>query len=121
MRDGKLLRYRCHVGHVYTADGLVAKKETVLENVLWSALRALEESVALRVRMARRAREGNIPSIAENLERRAREDEARASLLRQFLVPEDGTPARATKRTRTKTTKRQRRGPRTPKQSEAKR
>jgi hypothetical protein len=45
--------------------------------------------VALRHRMAKRAREGKISSVAENFERRAQEDEARARLLRQFLLPEE--------------------------------
>jgi two-component system chemotaxis response regulator CheB len=89
MKYGKLTRYRCHVGHVYTADSLVIEKDAALENVLWTALRAMEESVALRHRMARRAREGKISSVAENFERRAEEDEARARLLRQFLLPEE--------------------------------
>jgi two-component system chemotaxis response regulator CheB len=89
MKSGKLVRYRCHVGHVYTADSLVMEKDAALENVLWTALRALEESVALRHRMAKRAREGKISTIAERFESRAQEDEARARLLRQFLLPEE--------------------------------
>jgi two-component system chemotaxis response regulator CheB len=97
MTNGKLVRYRCHVGHVYTADSLVMEKDSALENVLWSALRALEESVALRHRMAKRAREGKISSIAENFERRAREDEERARILRQFLLPEEEKTTRLSK------------------------
>jgi two-component system chemotaxis response regulator CheB len=97
MTNGKLVRYRCHVGHVYTADSLVMEKDAALENVLWSALRALEESVALRHRMAKRAREGKISSIAENFERRAREDEERARILRQFLLPEEEKTTRISK------------------------
>jgi two-component system chemotaxis response regulator CheB len=93
LQDEKLVRYRCHVGHVYTSDSLVNQKDGVLENVLWTALRALEESAALRHRMAKRAREGNISLIAENFERRAREDEQRAGLLRQFLVAEKESAA----------------------------
>jgi hypothetical protein len=73
------------------------EKDEALENVMWSALRALEESVALRYRMAARARAGNVSSIAENFERRAREDEARADLLRRFLLPEEEKPERSNK------------------------
>jgi two-component system chemotaxis response regulator CheB len=43
MKNGKLVRYRCHVGHVYTADSRVMEKDAALENVLWTALRAMEE------------------------------------------------------------------------------
>lgn len=84
--DGKLSRFRCHVGHAYTADSLMTQKDAALENVLWSALRALEESAAFRHRMAKRAREGRISSIAEKFEQRANEDQSRAAVLREFLL-----------------------------------
>jgi two-component system chemotaxis response regulator CheB len=97
MQNGKLVRYRCHVGHVYTADSLLMEKDGSLENVLWTALRALEESIALRYRMAERAKEGRISTIAERYERRAQEDEARARILRQFLLPEEEKTVRSGK------------------------
>ena len=109
MKNGKLVRYRCHVGHVYTADSLVMEKDAALENVLWTALRAMEESVALRHRMAKRAREGKISSVAENFERRAEEDEARARLLRQFLLPEEEKVTRTSENGRESKTKVERR------------
>jgi two-component system chemotaxis response regulator CheB len=101
LQNGQLTRFRCHVGHVYTADSLVVEKDAALENVMWSALRALEESIALRHRMAARARAGNVSSIAENFERRAREDEARAEVLRRFLLPEEVKSERSSKRSKT--------------------
>jgi two-component system chemotaxis response regulator CheB len=91
MKDGKMSRFRCHVGHVYSNDSLVIQKDGALENALWTALRALEESAALRYRMAQRAAEGKMSVIAEGFERRAREDETRAALLREFLLPEEET------------------------------
>ena len=97
MQNGKLVRYRCHVGHVYTADSLLMEKDGSLENVLWTALRALEESIALRYRMAERAKEGRISTIAERYERRAQEDEARARILRQFLLPDEEKTVRSGK------------------------
>jgi hypothetical protein len=44
IRDGKLLRYRCRVGHAYTAENILEEKGEALENALYVALNALEES-----------------------------------------------------------------------------
>jgi two-component system, chemotaxis family, protein-glutamate methylesterase/glutaminase len=53
--DGKLMRFRCRVGHAYTADALrVALSETA-EDALWVAMRVLEEKAALLRRLANRS------------------------------------------------------------------
>lgn len=39
----KTSRYRCHVGHSYTADTLLAEQSDKIEETLWFALRMLEE------------------------------------------------------------------------------
>jgi two-component system chemotaxis response regulator CheB len=66
IQDGKLLRYRCHVGHGYTAESLMAAQGEKLEDALWSALRALEETAGMRRRMANRARRGGWEIMARN-------------------------------------------------------
>jgi two-component system chemotaxis response regulator CheB len=87
-KDGKVLRYQCHVGHSYTADILVAEKNEQLEAVLWSALRALEENADLRRRMARRAENGppTIRQMGQKYEKQAKEAEDRAAILRELLT-----------------------------------
>jgi hypothetical protein len=45
-----------HVGHGFTADSLGEGMEEKLEETLWSALRAIEEGIALRSRMRERAK-----------------------------------------------------------------
>src|SRR5688572_7699933 len=51
IKEPGLVRYRCHVGHGFTADSLRDGMEEKLEETLWSALRAIEEGIALRKRM----------------------------------------------------------------------
>ena len=88
LKDGKLMRFRCHNGHGYTAESLGAEQFNGLEAALWTALRALEENAALRRRMADRASRGQFKHIAEDYLKQAREAEARAAVVRKVLVSE---------------------------------
>jgi two-component system chemotaxis response regulator CheB len=91
LRDGEVVRFQCHVGHGFNGDSLVAAQSENLEAALWTALRALEESSALRRRMAIHARQRGMSAIAESYEEHAHESEVRADLVRRVLV---GGPAR---------------------------
>jgi hypothetical protein len=86
--SGRIVKYRCHVGHSYTPDGLMAAQDGTLEAVLWSALRALEENASLRRRMAERSRTSKWAALHEQYERQAIEIEARADVLRKVLLSE---------------------------------
>jgi two-component system chemotaxis response regulator CheB len=59
LRDGDLLRFRCHVGHAFSAESLMADQAEALETALRAALRLLEENAALARRMSARASERN--------------------------------------------------------------
>jgi two-component system chemotaxis response regulator CheB len=63
--DGRVLRYRCRVGHAWTAQALANSHGRELEQALWMALRVLEDDEALQGRMASRARDrGRLRSAA---------------------------------------------------------
>ncbi|MCE7071868.1 chemotaxis protein CheB [Dyadobacter sp. CY327] len=40
---GPLTRYRCHTGHAYTAQTLIAEQTLKIEETMWTALRMFEE------------------------------------------------------------------------------
>jgi len=88
MHDDQLLRYRCHVGHAFSAESLNEGQSQMLEVALWSAVRALEEKMILARRIVERARKSNHHRAVELFETRAREAEEHSSVLRQVLLNE---------------------------------
>ncbi|HEX6974526.1 MAG TPA: chemotaxis protein CheB [Vicinamibacterales bacterium] len=64
-------RYRCHTGHAYSAEALLASIDEVIEKSLWSTVRALEEGALLAGHMAAHAAGQADGSTATYLEREA--------------------------------------------------
>lgn len=86
IKERDLERYRCRTGHAYSPETLLSHQGESLENSLWTALRALEESAALCGRMAERARQrGNTVSAGRHSER-ARSSRGHAEAIRRLLV-----------------------------------
>lgn len=86
LEENGFLRFRCRVGHAFTARNLSVEQYHAIETALWSALRALEESGALYKRMAERATKGSHAQSAERFQERADNSEQNARVLREFLV-----------------------------------
>ncbi len=87
--EGAVLRYRCHIGHAYSAESLHAGQAEHQEQALSAALRALEEQATLFMRMARRAKEQGNALGFEQYERRARTHRHDAETLRRMLLRSD--------------------------------
>jgi two-component system chemotaxis response regulator CheB len=87
-----LLRFRCRVGHAYTADHLRAEQRFVVETALWAALRALEERASLYRRPAGRPAASGLSAL-EVFEERAATAEKNSHTLRDFLVNVNATSA----------------------------
>ena len=84
--DEGVVRYRCHVGHGYTAKTMMAAQSDALEDALWSALRGLEEMAEMSRRMAARAEKGNWSIIAEQYREQAESAEVHAETIRAVLT-----------------------------------
>lgn len=93
LHDGKALRFRCHVGHAYSSDSLVAEQAESVETALWSAIRALEEKAALARRMAVQAHQQNRFMSEAQFRKRAEESEQHADLVRQVILHQSGKTA----------------------------
>lgn len=91
LQDSNLIRFRCHVGHVYSMDSLQAKQSDELEKALWSSIRALEEKAALAQRMATRARQQNYLISETRFLAQAQESKHHADLIRQVTAQQAET------------------------------
>ena len=84
--DENLLRFRCRVGHAYSAETLLSEQTDSVEAAMWAALRALEENVSLTGRLARRMRDRGHPITAARFEKQSREADERAEVIRRVLI-----------------------------------
>ena len=84
INDDDILRFRCHVGHAFSAEALSNGQSQMLEVALWSAVRALEEQMMLAKRIVQRARKASHNRAAELFERRARKQRQTAQLFANY-------------------------------------
>jgi two-component system chemotaxis response regulator CheB len=79
-------RYRCRVGHAWSGESLLRAQGAAFELALGTALRSLDEKVALARRMCDRANERGNPQIAERYRRAVGETTYAAETLRDHLA-----------------------------------
>jgi len=83
--NGDHVHFRCHVGHAYSPESLVAAESERLERAMWTALRCLEENAALARRMATHAKQGRHFHSARRFEKRANNLEQELLVVREAL------------------------------------
>ncbi len=86
MDDEEMLRFRCRVGHAYTAEGAVDAQGESVETALWTALRALRERAQLSDRLADRVGGAGAEQSRARFEAYAREAREQAELIRRVLA-----------------------------------
>jgi two-component system chemotaxis response regulator CheB len=84
--EGELVRFRCRVGHAFSPDSLLASQSESLEEALWAALRALEESAALAERLQSRSAERGHVLSAQRFSAQAQDARARAATIFEALT-----------------------------------
>ena len=86
MKEGSNLRFRCHTGHAYSVDSLLAEFTEKTEESLWGAIRSLEEGVLLMRNLAEQLSAHDHGADAEALLRKAQESQRRADLVRRAVM-----------------------------------
>jgi two-component system chemotaxis response regulator CheB len=85
MKENKLLRYRCHIGHVYSEKDLALKQSEETENTLWIALRIMEERRMLIVKTTERNKAMGLKRTIALYERNLKEIDVHIKRMKQLL------------------------------------
>ena len=88
----EILRFRCRVGHAYTADSLSAEQNEEVESALWAAMRALEEGASLAKRLAERAEGNKQNRVMRRFQQRAKDKMEQADVLRKLILQGQEAP-----------------------------
>lgn len=95
VNDSALLRFRCHTGHAFSPDSLLAAVSTTTEDQLWSALRGLDENILLLNHLGDHFAEANDPKLAAVYYQHATATSSQSQHIRQALGQHELlTPAR---------------------------
>jgi two-component system chemotaxis response regulator CheB len=82
-KAGPSPQFRCHVGHAYSPDSLLADHGDGLERALWSAVRTFDERAGLLRRLGERKHQSE--SVGKNWKAKAKEHEKHAEVVRKLL------------------------------------
>jgi two-component system chemotaxis response regulator CheB len=85
LKEGTRTRFRCHTGHAYSVNSLLAAIAEGIEDAMWIAIRALEEGQLLMGRMAEHVRTHD-PAEAKQLCERADEAKRQSDVIRRLLT-----------------------------------
>jgi two-component system chemotaxis response regulator CheB len=89
VENSDVQRYRCHVGHAFSEEALLAGQNEALEEALWVSMRTLEEKRMLLDRLAKEYREKGPKSLAESYKDKAAEVSDHIGKLRNVLQLQD--------------------------------
>jgi two-component system, chemotaxis family, protein-glutamate methylesterase/glutaminase len=85
LREGDRIRFRCHTGHAFSADSLLAGISESIEEALWTSIRSIQESTILLNHMGDHFAEANQAKVAAMYFKKAREAMQRAELVRKAV------------------------------------
>ena len=79
-------RFRCRVGHAYSEEAMIKAQGDSVERALWTALRALEERVALLNKLAGHARARGHVAVAAMFESRSKQADEDVRALHDVIM-----------------------------------
>jgi two-component system chemotaxis response regulator CheB len=85
LNDSDRARFRCHAGHAFSADTLLAALTENIEMSLWSAVRGVDESIMLLNQLGDHFAEMNNSRLAAQFFRKANEARACNGIIRRVV------------------------------------
>ena len=90
VEDGELTRYRCHTGHAYSSDSLLADFDEAIGTALETSVRALQEKAIFVRHLAGHERDRGGLERARTFERLADDAQQRSEALRRAAMDHAG-------------------------------
>jgi two-component system chemotaxis response regulator CheB len=78
-------RFRCHTGHAYSVESLMAAIQDGVEDALWNAVRCLEENILLMRQLATLVHKTSNGAISHELLQRAQTAQRQVELVRDAV------------------------------------
>ncbi len=91
LRHGEPLRFRCHTGHAFTADALVAHAADKIEENLWSVVRSMDENILLLRQVAEQLKEAGQSEATARVLEQARTAEQQVQTVREVVLQHAAT------------------------------
>jgi len=88
LKEGAILRFRCHTGHAYSAATLLEEGGDGVEGSLWGAIRSLEERVQMLRQFAEHLESNNRRADAAVLLQEIEKTKKKAEFVRQAVTSE---------------------------------
>lgn len=86
VREGEMAKFNCKVGHSFTPEGLSVAHSEALERALWTAMRVMNERIAMhRKLMERRSRNKSEITLLKRLEESVGTAEQDVEMLREIV------------------------------------
>ena len=86
LKEGDRLRFRCHTGHAFSINSLLAELTEDIEQSLWTSIRSIEESTMLMRHLASHLSTSESRETIELLRQKAQEAQQRAEAIRQVVM-----------------------------------
>lgn len=86
LQNENIVRYRCHTGHAYSVDALMAALTEKIEDYLYNAIRGIDESIFLLNHLGDHYAEANEPRLASLYFKKAKQAAERSDLVRKAAI-----------------------------------
>jgi two-component system chemotaxis response regulator CheB len=86
--EKEVVRFRCHVGHAYHGEALLAEQEEILEAALWTAIRTFKDRAVLSRQLANQERERGNQEAASRFDDQAEVAERYGASIQKYLLGE---------------------------------
>jgi two-component system chemotaxis response regulator CheB len=84
--EKNVVRFRCHVGHAYYGEALLAEQTETLEAALWTAVRTFKDKTVLARQLAAQERERGNHDAANRFDEQAHQAEQYGNSIRQYVL-----------------------------------